>query len=186
MKHSKPTRGSRYEMTQAKFLTTAELSALQPLLEDPSSPHRLIFRLLLETGARVSELLLLEVSDVDHATKAVALVGLKDSRDRVIPLADETYSLLLASMPQQGPIFSIKKRRVQRVWEEFYRPRLQTTKGVHSLRHTFGILLYKRCKDIQAVQQALGHVSIDNTMVYARWVHTTEDLREAFGLKAVV
>lgn len=182
---TKSNRGNRYEMTQSKFLSSDELSRLQHLLQDPSSPHHLIFRLLLETGARVSELLLLEASDVDHASKAVALVGLKDSRDRVIPLSESTYQQLLNHLPELGPIFSIKKRRVQQVWDEFYKPRLKTDKGVHSLRHTFGILLYKRCKSIQAVQQALGHVSINNTMVYATWVHSTEDLRTAlFGVPA--
>ena len=181
----KSNRGNRYEMTQAKFLNSDELSALQQLLSDPSSPHRLIFRLLLETGARVSELLLLEPHEVDHKAKAIALVGLKDSRDRVIPLSEPTYRQLLTALPENGYVFSIRKRRVQQLWEKYYRPKIGTRKSLHCLRHTFGIELYRRCKDIQAVQQALGHVSLDNTMVYAKFIHTADSLRAAmFGASA--
>lgn len=180
--HIKSRRGSRYELTADKFLNEQEQSSLQALLADPASPQRLIIRLLLETGARVSELLLAETSDVDHTSKAIRLTGLKDSRDRVIPLKDETYLALVDAMPQSGPIFRLNKRTVQHYWTEFYQHKIGTEKVLHSLRHTFAVNLYKACSNIRIVQQALGHVSIINTMIYSTYVDSVQDIRRAMKI----
>jgi integrase len=180
--HIKSRRGSRYELTADKFLSDSEQLKLQSLLSDPSSPHRLLFKLLLETGARVSELLLLEAHEVDHNMKSISITGLKDSRDRVIPLKPETYAALLSVMPDQGPIFRLNKRTLQHYWTTFYQPKIGTDKVLHSLRHTFAVNLYKSCGNIRIVQQALGHVSIINTMVYSTYCDSVEDIRKAMGL----
>jgi len=43
----------------------------------------------------------------------------------------------------------------------------QPGKSVHSLRHSYAVALYKREKDLRAVQKQLRHVSIQSTLVYA-------------------
>jgi len=37
---------------------------------------------------------------------------------------------------------------------------------VHTLRHTFGTLLYKQTKDLMLVRRAMGHSNIESTLVY--------------------
>lgn len=185
MNQPKPKkRTPRYQMSADKHLTDSELLSLKALLTADTTEVGLIIRLLLETGARVSELLLLEASDVLHDQQAIALVGIKGSYDRVIPLKADTYLRLKQQMPQQGLVFSVKKRWVQQLWSTAYAPKIGCTRTLHSLRHTFAIELYKRCMDIRLVQQALGHANIENTMVYASYVHSVSALRAA--LKDVV
>jgi integrase/recombinase XerC len=51
-------------------------------------------------------------------------------------------------------------------------------KKLHGLRHTFAIRLYKKTKDIRLVQVALGHRNITNTMVYADYAYSQQELRK--------
>jgi len=71
-------------------------------------------------------------------------------------------------------IFPITYNRYRQIWE-MYRP---THKKLHSLRHTFAIELYKKTKDIRLVQFALGHRNITNTMIYADYVYSQQELRK--------
>jgi site-specific recombinase XerD len=49
-------------------------------------------------------------------------------------------------------------------------------KSVHALRHSYAVQLYRRQRDLRAVQKQLGHASIQTTQVYADV--TTEDIQE--------
>jgi integrase/recombinase XerC len=51
-------------------------------------------------------------------------------------------------------------------------------KKFHSLRHTFAIELYQKTKDLRLVQVALGHRNITNTMIYADYVYSQQELRK--------
>ena len=71
-------------------------------------------------------------------------------------------------------LFPISYSRLIQIWEH-YRP---THKKFHSLRHTFAIRLYKKTKDLRLVQVALGHRNITNTMIYADYVYSQQELRK--------
>ncbi|BBO75850.1 hypothetical protein DSCW_32670 [Desulfosarcina widdelii] len=67
---------------------------------------------------------------------------------------------------QRGPwtpqaIQLIVKKYLRRL--ELYEP----GKSVHALRHSYGVELYSRQKDLRAVQKQLRHVSIQSTLIYA-------------------
>ena len=173
-------RVARYQIGPDKHLSPSELLTLRGLLASPANAEGLALRLLLETGARVTELLQASVEDVLLDTNALAVYGIKGSLDRTIPLKPQTMALLKAHVEGRAksePLFKFKKRWLQQVWTTAYEPKLGTNKTLHALRHTFAIELLKVCRDIRMVQQALGHVNIENTMVYASYVYPTENLR---------
>jgi site-specific recombinase XerD len=173
------TRAKRYQITPEKHLDHAEVNRLEALLAFDVSEVGLAIRLLLETGARVSELLQLPKSALLRDSKSLSIMGIKGSLDRVIPLKDRTFHLLATHIASTRgiSIFTFKKRWLQHQWTALYAAKIETAKSLHSLRHTFAIELFKLCRDVRLVQQALGHASINNTMVYASYVYSVEDLR---------
>jgi integrase len=77
-------------------------------------------------------------------------------------------------LPASGRIFPISYQRLYQIWDH-WKP---CKKKLHSLRHTFAIELYRRTRDLRLVQMALGHKSINNTMVYADYIYTQEELKK--------
>lgn len=157
-----------YRLTHDKYLADDELKSVNKLIHTYNNRDIAILALAVHTGARASELLLVQASDLDHETKSVYIRGLKSSRDRWIPLHDNIFNLVKGYIP-----FDISYRRLHQIWD-YYKP---MDKTFHSIRHTFAVNLYKRTKDIKLVQIALGHVNITNTMIYVDYVMSKEELR---------
>jgi integrase len=123
----------------------------------------------------VQELLNLSKSDLNLHDQTIFIRGIKGSNDREIPLPPKFFDRLnrfVANQPNEK-IFNISYNRLRQIWE-MYRP---VHKKLHSLRHTFAIRLYKKTKDIRLVQVALGHRNITNTMIYADYVYSQQELR---------
>lgn len=166
-----------YVINKLKYLEINEQQTLiQSLLARPCRDATILL-LLLHTGARAQELL--NVTSVDVQAGAIFLRGLKGSYDREIPLPEWLYALTrLEMMPGALPgakVFDISYKRLYQVWC-YWRP---VKKKLHSLRHTFAINLYRKTKDLRLVSAALGHKNILNTMVYAHYVYTQDELRKA-------
>ncbi len=140
-----------------------------------NSRNAILLDLALRTGARAQELLNIQRSDINPYDRSVLIRGLKGSNDREIPIANEAFQRLAVYSEQQpGPrIFPFTYDRLYQIWE-FYRP---VPKKFHSLRHTFAIELYQRTRDLRLIQVALGHRNIQNTMVYADYLYSTQELR---------
>jgi len=130
--------------------------------------------LSLHTGGRATELLRLSEKDLDHHSHSVFITGIKGSNDREIPLPHWLFKEVEQIRFVDGMLFPISYNRLRQIWQ-FYRP---VQKKFHSLRHTFAIQLYKKSKDLRLVQVALGHRNITNTMIYADYVYTQDELRK--------
>lgn len=199
--------GSRYSLNKSKYLLDPEKERLVYLLKShlrADSRNCLLLFLALHTGARALELLNLRTEDLDDHGETVYIKGMKGSNDREIPLppwlyeslsgylrqnfakksADITHPSLsrraymhcshLEDSPPSGRVFNISYNRLRQIWQ-LYRP---VPKKFHSLRHTFAIHLYKKTKDLRLVQVALGHRNITNTMIYADYVYSQQELRK--------
>lgn len=131
----------------------------------------------LKTGARASELLALRRSDLVGYDRAVFIRGLKGSNDREIPLVKPLFEPLehyASQFKNADLIFPIGYHRLRQIWD-WYRP---APKKFHCLRHTFAIRLYRKTRDLRLVQVALGHRNITNTMVYADYIYSQQELRK--------
>jgi integrase len=155
-----------------------ELGRLKQILEsfqDTDSRNVLLIELALQTGARATELLNLQSSDLIGNDETVFIRGIKGSNDREIPLPAKLFARVKRFESRlEGPrLFDISYDRLYQIWG-LYRP---VPKKFHSLRHTFAIELYKRTRDIRLLQVALGHRNIANTMIYADYLYSKEELR---------
>lgn len=168
----------RYQLNKNKYLLEPEVERLESILstyENKDSRDCLLIQLALRTGGRAQELLNLVKDDLNVYDEAVFIRGLKGSNDREIPLPPELFKRLkkFAETTSTARVFDISYSRFRQIWE-FYRP---VPKKLHALRHTFAIRLYKKTKDLRLVQVALGHRNITNTMVYADYVYSQNELK---------
>lgn len=158
----------KYQLTKDKFLSVNEFEQLDSLLDRVKDRDAALIKLARVTGARASEILSITREDVNFDEKAIYIRGLKDGRDRQIPIKPETFDWVIKYIP-----FNISYQRLDQIWAKWKPNR----KKFHALRHTFAVELYKKHKDIKLVQLALGHRSINTTMVYVDYVYSQEELR---------
>ncbi len=168
-----------YALNKNKYLLDAESDRLDYILNSFKSKdprNCTLLWLLFHTGGRAQEILNLRSEDLNPEEKSVFIRGLKGSNDREIPLPPWLYQRVEAeaARAQNSILFPITYARLRQVWE-LYRP---VHKKLHALRHTFAIRLYKKTKDLRLIQVALGHRNITNTMIYADYVYSQQELRK--------
>lgn len=182
----------QHTITSAKVLSNAEEGHLRGVLSRglrtlEDTRNALLFRVLVDLGPRVNELLGAKVKDFNPFQGTLFIRALKGSRDREMPmamgLARELRKFILAwfgvkewhLLNPEARIFGISYARTYQLWQ-LYTP--NKDKSLHSLRHTFATNLYRKTKDIKLVQLALGHVSILSTQVYVDFVYSQETMRD--------
>lgn len=156
-----------------------------------------ILELFYSTGMRLSELVNLDVSDIDVAQGVVKVTG-KGSKQRIIPVgrhalrAVESYLRdRLRLLTQRGlasdesALFITAKG--ERTYPEAVRRMVKKAigqvselekKSPHVLRHTFATHLLNRGADLRAVKELLGHESLSTTQVYTHV--STEQLKKVY------
>ena len=172
---------TRYALNKNKYLLDFEVERLEHILKsfkEKDARNCALIELALRTGARATELLMIRAQDLDDSQETVFLHGLKGSSDRELPLQSALFKRVRSLSPSNGLVFPISYNRLRQIWE-LYRP---VNKTFHSLRHTFAIRLYKKTKDIRLVQFALGHRNIANTMIYAEYVYTQQELKKILSV----
>jgi integrase len=168
-------------LTKAKYLSSDEhASLINCLTKYESSDFRntTFLWMLLHTGARVSEVLAIRPQDLVFEGMSVFITGLKDSKDRELPLTPWLFnrmSVLAKGTSPGARIFSFSYTRARDIWTQ-YRP---VAKKMHSLRHTRALEIYRRHRDIRLVQRVLGHRSLTSTLVYTEYDYNQDELRKA-------
>jgi integrase/recombinase XerD len=132
-------------------------------------------------GLRGTELVSLKLEDLDLAHSFLTVRQGKGSKDRIAPLNRGAIEALTAYLEIGRPKFRFAASPYvfigrsgelltrQLVWQRF-RELAERTLGKkispHWLRHSFGTTLINGGADLRAVQQMMGHASIDTTQVY--------------------
>ena len=165
---------------------------LERLLAEPAqdeSPKSLRDRALLEllsaTGLRVTELVSLNVDDVNLASSTLRVVRSRDKSERIVPIHERAVEPLrdylergriqLLRDPEEKALFlNHRGNRLTRqgLWliVKHYVREVGITEDVtpHTLRHTFAAHLVRRKTDLEYVQELLGHANISTTQVYTQ------------------
>jgi integrase len=169
------------------FLDFEEAKRLQAAADPQWRP---MVTIAIKTGLRLGELLALTWADVDLVAgrvvvrRAVArgIVGTpKGGRKREVPLSPEALKVLKAHRHLRGELvfcnedgsMLTKGQCRHPLWRACKRAGLRLI-GWHVARHTFASHLAMRGVPIKAVQELLGHASIEMTMRYA---HLSPDVR---------
>ena len=140
-----------------------------------------ILEMLYATGLRLSELLSINICDIDRKSKLVKVMG-KGGKERIVPIGKVALNSIESYLKKLGksirsnyedPLFVNKKgkRLPKRTLQERIRKYLEATMGggtVHTLRHTFATHLVNSGADILTVKELLGHSSLSSTQHYTR------------------
>ena len=154
-----------------------------------SGRDRVIFELLYGCGLRVSELVGLNIEDLDFAERWIRVRG-KGRKERLVPFgkrADEalqTYLGIRAQPKQPALILNTRggrltTRSVERIVKRYALlfsgdPDLHP----HSLRHAFATHLLADGADLRSIQELLGHASLSTTQKYTQL--SLKDLMEVY------
>lgn len=175
-------------VTDDEFLTFEEA---ERIIHVVSPAWRTFVTVALKTGLRAGELLALMWQDVDLVAGQLVVRRTlwqneegppKGGRPRTVPLSDAAVSTLRAHRHLRGPyVFCDEagKRLTHSAIKDVV-PSLCARAGLakrlttHGLRHTFASHLVMRGKSLKAVQELLGHESIEMTLRYA---HLSPDVK---------
>jgi integrase/recombinase XerD len=155
---------------------------------------RAILETLYGAGLRISELVALDVDDVDLEEGSVRAVG-KGSKERIVPLgrfavkALESYLTrarpALAGPRSRGALFLNRRGgRLTRqgstniIKEMARRAGIRKRVTPHMLRHSFATHLLEGGADVRVVQELLGHASLATTQIYT--LVTRDRLRDVY------
>ncbi len=150
---------------------------------------RAIIETIYAAGLRVSELVGLDIEDLDEFSEVVRIAG-KGKKERLCPLGSMAIAaighyLKMRKSPSAGPLFvnkhgtRISDRSVRRKLDK-YLLEAGFDPGVspHTLRHSFATHMLNAGADLRSVQELLGHSSLSTTQVYTHL--TTKRLKEVY------
>jgi len=182
------------------FLTIEEVKRLleAPDLSTPQGQRdRALLELLYASGLRVSELVQLNLEQINLDTREIRVWG-KGAKERVVLMGEPAAKALTTYLSQGRPKLLGKKgsnalfvnryggrlpeRRIQRILEK-YADRAVLGKRVHPhmLRHTFATHLLDGGADLRVVQELLGHADLSSTQIYT---HVTKSQAKKVYLSA--
>jgi len=177
------------------------MSQVMLLLEQPaklSTPEakrdKAMLELLYASGIRVSELVSLNLDDVDTEGGSVRCFG-KGNKERLIPIApraalsvkeylQESRPQLARNDTEQALFLNARGYRLTRqgLWQilkgHAKSANLDTEITPHTLRHSFATHMLSGGADLRVVQELLGHANISTTQVYTHL--TTEHIRRTY------
>lgn len=190
-----------------KALSISEIDSLIKATVNPADPSSLrdtlIVELLYGTGARVSELVGIDIGDITQESVAgeeIAVIKLrgKGSKERLVPLgkfavqALDNYLVrlrpgLLAknSQSERALILNSRGSRLTRqsAWSALLKAAvsvgLEGRVSPHIFRHSYATHLLDGGADIRVVQELLGHASVTTTQIYT--LVTIDKVRESYS-----
>ena len=140
-----------------------------------------ILETLYSTGFRLSEVLGLNICDIDSANEMVKVMG-KGGKERVVPISKVALNCITKYLKKMGKSFNenfedplfvntknkrLPKRTLQRRIKK-YLVLTDISGSVHTLRHTFASHLIDRGADILTIKELLGHSSLSTTQRYTK------------------
>jgi len=195
-----PARAARTPKAERRLPSYLDRAEMEQLLRaaETSGPRDLaIIELFYSTGVRLSELVGLNVEDIDLVSEQIKVRG-KGKKERIVPVGSHAVKALrgyygagdelerrAGGRTGGRAVFlnargrRITPRGVQLVVRRLLRSLSRERElSVHSLRHAFATHLLDAGADLRAVQELLGHASLSTTQIYT---HTSvERLKKVY------
>ena len=196
-----PTRNMASPKVGKSLPKPISIGQVRRLLEQPaklSTPEakrdKAMLQLLYASGMRVSELMSLNLGDVDKDDGYVRCFG-KGHKERLVPIYEQAALAVeeyvkearpkLAHSDEEKALF-LNRRGDRLTRQGFWQilkgyaksAELDAEISPHTLRHSFATHMLSGGADLRSVQELLGHANISTTQVYTRL--TTEHIRRTY------
>jgi len=195
-----PARGvapARVERKLPAVLTGKEVDLFldQPDTSEPKGCRdKAMLEVLYATGIRVSELIALNIQDINLSVGFVRCAG--KQKERIVPLyraaikalsvyLTEVRPQLLEDTAESALFVNMSGERMSRqgFWKivKYYQEKADIKKEItpHTLRHSFAAHLLENGADLKSIQEMLGHADISSTQIYAQVVN--QKLRDVYA-----
>lgn len=199
---SNPVISIRTPKQEKKLPRFLEYDEVKKLLSTPpintwlGARDRAILETLYSTGIRVSELVALNMDDIDFLGEVVHVRG-KGKKERIAPIGSSALQVIQHYMEyrnkraQSNDNFDAKvlfvnkhgrrlsTRSVRRKMDKYLKiSGLDPEISPHTLRHSFATHMLNNGADLRSVQELLGHQSLSTTQIYTHL--TTTRLKEVY------
>ena len=180
------------------YLTEQEINAFLAAINNYDSKNQArdlaINKVFLYCGLRISELVNLDLEDINYVDNSIKFYG-KGNKERYVPLHPEAMTAIENYLPLRKKIKAkdkdsekalflsnrgnrISQRTIQIMVKKYAKK--ATIKNPdritpHKLRHSFATMVYKETKDLRIIQELLGHSNISTTQIYT---HTDKKQRK--------
>lgn len=195
-----PMNGITTERVEKKLPSILSSKEVELLLEQPEVSDlkgcrdKAMLEVLYATGMRVSELLALNMLDVNIDAGVVRCRT--NGRERIVPMYHAAVTVLsdyiikvreqLVADPDEAALFvNMNGERMSRqgFWKivKHYQAMAKIEKDItpHTLRHSFAAHLLENGADLRSIQEMLGHADISSTQVYVQVVNNK--LRDVYN-----
>src|SRR4030043_475546 len=199
---SNPVVSIRTPKQEKKLPRFLEYEEVKKLLSTPpvntwlGARDRAILETLYSTGIRVSELVALNMDDVDFLGEVVHIRG-KGKKERITPISSSALQIIQHYIEfrnkraQNNNNFDsrvlfvnkhgrrLSTRSVRRKMDKYLKiSGLDPEISPHTLRHSFATHMLNNGADLRSVQELLGHQSLSTTQIYTHL--TTKKLKETY------
>ena len=195
-----PAKGFTPNRVERKLPAILSNHEVDLFLEQPDSSDakgcrdKAMLELLYATGIRVSELISLDVQDLNLSASFLRCRG--KSKERIVPLykgavravaayVNDVRPQLLESPEETALFVNMNGERMSRqgFWKivKCYQDKAGIHKDItpHTLRHSFAAHLLENGADLKSIQEMLGHADISATQIYAQVVN--QKLRDVYA-----
>ena len=196
-----PMSGIRTPRQEKRLPKCLDIDQINRLLEAPgdddmlAARDRAMMEVLYSSGLRVSELVAMEMQDMDPHEGIVRIRG-KGRKDRLTPIGTRAVKALdiyfqrrLADGKAQGPyahrVFvnkyggPLSTRSVRRKLDKYLLTAgIDPSVSPHTLRHSFATHMLDAGADLRSVQELLGHQSLSTTQIYTHL--TTARMKQVY------
>jgi len=194
-----PARMLKFPKKEQKAFKVFNIDSIIALLDAPDKDDpagmrdALILELMYGTGVRVSELVGLNLSDIDFSGCRILVRG-KGKKERIVPIADMHIQMINEYIDVKQDICKgyladnevvfinkygsrLTDRSVRRIVEKYLKMAgLPLDFSPHSFRHSYATHLLEGGADLRTIQNLLGHESLTTTQKYTH-LNLTELLR---------
>jgi integrase/recombinase XerC len=199
---SNPVMAVRTPKQEKRLPRFLEYEQVKKLIETPPMDNwlgardRAIMETLYSTGVRVSELVALNMDDIDFLGEVAHIRG-KGKKERIVPIGTSALQVIQHYMEfrnkraHSNPNFDSKvlfvnkhgrrlsTRSVRRKMDKYLKMAgLDTAISPHTLRHSFATHMLNNGADLRSVQELLGHQSLSTTQIYTHL--TTKKLKDVY------
>ena len=183
--------------TLPKTLSIEEIDKLLDIqLKDPFSyRNKAMLELMYSSGLRVSELINVNIHDIDTSNCIIRIMG-KGSKERIVPLGDyaikyielylKEYREKLIKKELNDYLFlnnhgkKMTRQGFFKILKQIAKEKnIKTEFSPHTLRHSFATHLLNGGADLRSIQEMLGHSDISTTQIYTHV--SKEKLKENYN-----
>ncbi|MDD5596201.1 MAG: tyrosine recombinase XerC, partial [Candidatus Omnitrophica bacterium] len=150
--------------------------------------NKAIFETFYSTGMRISEVVGLNLEDIDFVSDTIKVLG-KGKKERLVPIGDHAVKAIqvyLNKRKKESRVLFLNKngsritdRGVRGVMVKYlHAASIKDGISPHTLRHSFATHLLNHGADLRSVQELLGHANLSTTQIYTHL--STERLKSVY------